>query len=397
MTIAKNAGRSVEEIREIVRKRCARSFSDWLKCTNLPEQKPLEFPIGIPTEKAAAQDVAKTERWLRQWKEAEACAIAHDVEVRWKDVFWHAMGGTRRVPERLVIYSVQAAQAFAGKQQLQNFLRASGRMKMLAQRRLSKAACALADERKFVTTAENDEFKRLLALLEWMLMHQPADCYIREIPVVGVDTKWLERHTALLARLLSAQTSQEISASHLVRAWGFKTPPATVRVRHAHVFVDGMPAEVMTGLPAEVLNLRTPKAVVIVENIQTGLSIAVPHDIPVLMGMGYGFEVLSQVSWLQDVAVYYFGDLDVHGLDILSAIRTKVPKVQSFEMNLETFCAFSNLAVRDPTKGLVETPKNLTAAEHALYEHLKNSSLRLEQERVPLPHVNAAVKQIFDP
>ena len=93
----------------------------------------------------------------------------------------------------------------------------------------------------------------------------------------------------------------------------------------------------MTGLPAEVLNLRTPKAVVIVENIQTGLSIAVPHDIPVLMGMGYGFEVLSQVSWLQDVAVYYFGDLDVHGLDILLAIRTKVPKVQSFEMNLETF------------------------------------------------------------
>ena len=59
--------------------------------------------------------------------------------------------------------------------------------------------------------------------------------------------------------------------------------------------------------------------------------------------------------------------------------------------------SFSNLAVRDPTKGLVETPKNLTAAEHALYEHLKNSSLRLEQERVPLPHVNAAVKQIFDP
>ena len=69
-----------------------RSFYNFInvKCTNLPEQKPLEFPIGIPTEKAAVQDVAKTERWLRQWKEAEACAIAHDVEVRWKDVFWHA-------------------------------------------------------------------------------------------------------------------------------------------------------------------------------------------------------------------------------------------------------------------------------------------------------------------
>ena len=42
MSIAKNTGRSIEEVRELVRTRCNRSFSDWLKCINLPEHKPLE-------------------------------------------------------------------------------------------------------------------------------------------------------------------------------------------------------------------------------------------------------------------------------------------------------------------------------------------------------------------
>ncbi len=389
MSIAKNAGRSIAEVRALAATRAGRQFSAWLKGENSPSpETPLEISIGIPTERQATDSVVATEKWMREWRQKELPAGAILVTAT---VTWRSMGGAREVPERVRFSSPEAVFAFAGPKEARDWERASLRLVLAREAGLAGAFAALANERHFLLEADEADFKRFLDLLSWMLAHRPAGCFVREVPVLGVDTKWLERHKGILSRALSAETGEEIKASCLLEAWSFKKPPLTVRVRHANNFAAGIPAEAMVELSPAVLNLREPRAVLIVENVQTALSLEAPADVPVLMGMGYGLEILSEIRWIKDVPVLYFGDLDIHGLDILSSLRAIVPQARSFLMAPATFEAWRALAVPDPNKRFAKAPERLTPNELALFEALNANGLRLEQERVPLAVVNAAV------
>ncbi len=398
MAIASGKGRDAADVREIVAGKYRRSAGAWLKADLAARRQPapegdnppvLEVPFGIPTEREAARSVAAAEAWMASWLKNPP--QVQGVRVVPSRVYWHAMGGERIVPERITFDSYAAAADWIGEGK--RFSRALERLESVCSRGLSATAEALADERRFVLEASDADFARLLDLLGWMLGHRPAGCFIREVPVQGVDTKWLEQHKAIAARALSAETREEIAARSLAQLWGFRTPKAVVRVRHAQVFVPGFPVESMSALAADVLNLRRPAACVIFENIQTGLSAAVADDVPVLMGMGYGFEILGELNWLESVPVFYLGDLDIHGLDILSGIRARIPHVRSLCMDLMVLENWRELAIADPNKRFEKAPANLTARERALFNALNARSLRLEQERIPIGVINEAISQ----
>lgn len=103
--------------------------------------------------------------------------------------------------------------------------------------------------------------------------------------------------------------------------------------------------------------------------------------------MGYGIDRLSEVAWLLDVEVWYWGDIDTHGFGILNRLRAKLPHTRSFLMDRETLLAHQDLWGEEPMdKRYIGEPSMLTDAEYALFDDLRNDRLgrciRLEQERV---------------
>jgi hypothetical protein len=84
----------------------------------------------------------------------------------------------------------------------------------------------------------------------------------------------------------------------------------------------------------------------------------------VISGSGYAVSVLGPLSWLGDLEVIYWGDIDTHGFVILDRLRAMFPKPSQAH----------------------DVLTRLDAAEAALYEELLAGSLgarvRLEQERI---------------
>ena len=370
--------------------RIKRNQSQWL--SQLANDEPIDsvdFVLGVPTQIKAAEDLKALESWIKTWNDFKAPGA----EVIFRSVNWPALGGERMVPERVRLTSLTAVLKTADTSGAiyRQWARARERLTTLQQLGLNRLAQAEAAAGYFVLQYSNEDFDRLVALTRWLLTHRPANCYVREIPVEGVHTKWLEKHRRVITfAVLSESDDLFISPAQFFQIWGFKEVPTTIRVRHAEAFISGLMPGLMIELPAEAMQQWQPRAVVIVENIQTGLSLSVPEDVLVFMGLGFGIEKLKNIAWLTEVPIIYFGDLDVHGLKILALLRSYFNHTRSILMDIETFARWQSLATEDPTNSLDRfvCPRELSAKEAQLYARLASERLRLEQERIPMSVVN---------
>jgi hypothetical protein len=219
----------------------------------------------------------------------------------------------------------------------------------------------------------------------------PDVASLRLLPINGVDTKFIERHSGILSQLLDVVLPPErIDRDQPLfsRRYRLPEPPSLVECfwndpTFIQRFMGG------TGLSVPIndfLAHELPfKRVIIVENrasVQQLLSRPLP-DTLVIFGSGWRVNILRAGTWLQERTVYYWGDLDTHGLAILSSVRGFLPHVIPLMMDEATFEAHSAAWVQaaDYTGA---TPLNLTPDEVRLFERLKAGRLRLEQERVEL-------------
>lgn len=386
--------KTLNDIQLILKSRFRRSKFEWL-AQYVTDQAfvPLEYKLGVPTQRDASFDINELESWILQWKSLKV----EGVEVIWRTVHWSWLGGERLVPDRLSITSIDAFLKLMDPTQksLKLWRRAQARVTRMKSLNLPNAARSMASLGLSLLDDDDDEFERVIAVGRWLLTHYPANCFVREIPVEGVDTKWLERHRRVVTAIVTSESERFFTAPCLLETWGFKKVPSTVRVRHAHCFIPEIPPEELVQLPASILSKRKPKAVVIVENLQTGLSIEVPEDVPIFMGLGFGLEALKEVPWLKMVPIFYFGDLDVHGLAILSALREQFKQAKSFLMDSETFEKWERFAIEDPTKNIPLLLPNLSDSERDLFERLVTNRLRLEQERIPLREINQTIQLLI--
>lgn len=65
-----------------------------------------------------------------------------------------------------------------------------------------------------------------------------------------------------------------------------------------------------------------------------------------LGGLGYGVTQLRDCPWLAPLPITYWGDLDVEGFEILSALRSIFPQTRSVLMDGPSLHNWQHLAVR---------------------------------------------------
>jgi uncharacterized protein YPO0396 len=132
------------------------------------------------------------------------------------------------------------------------------------------------------------------------------------------------------------------------------------------------------------------KHVFIVENEINFLSFPAQAKSMVMFGAGYGFKALKTVTWLQQRALYYWGDIDTHGFAILNQLRHVFSDVQSFLMDEATLLSHRAFWGCEE-KQIKSVLPRLTPAEQAVYQALLHhdyaKNLRLEQERISYGNV----------
>jgi len=237
---------------------------------------------------------------------------------------------------------------------------------------------------------EAAEFQRLEAMLGWLVTNPQSNLYPRQLPVAGLDSKWLETRTALIGGLLTALRASEAGQADFHDLCGLRRPPQLTRL----MILDESLRAHMGGIrdlsapAAELAGLNLPVSrVYIVENLQTGLAFG---DLPgsvVFVRLGYGVDALAKLPWVSRAECVYWGDLDTHGLRILSRVRALLPRVSSILMDEQTLLTHRALWGEEAEQSSdVELPA-LSADEQLLYQRLKKHhwdvNVRLEQERIP--------------
>ncbi len=210
--------------------------------------------------------------------------------------------------------------------------------------------------------------------------------YLRALPLIGVDTKFVETQQTLLTALLDSLHEKTVSAAGGLLSWlgCLEAPTDWLGVRplcpHAQQQLGRLP---ILQLPSDVLiNTSLPsKRILIVENKQSGLALPPLADTIAVFGGGLNVAWVKAV-WLRDKQVGYWGDIDTWGLAILSEVRKWLPHVCALMMDKDTLLTHRTQITHEPTPAPV-CPENLTAEEMALFDALTQgewAESRLEQE-----------------
>ena len=223
----------------------------------------------------------------------------------------------------------------------------------------------------------------------------PQPClYIRELPI-NVHTKFIESNKGIIRELLDIIIPEYIDENekHFENRFHLKYDEPLVRFR---ILDEGISLELFGGVNdlsipiSEFHQLSLPiQTVYVVENKINMLTFPNKRSSIVIWGHGFGVEVMKDVEWLKTKKIYYWGDLDAQGFQILSEIRTYFRQVESFLMDRDTFdLYFDN---ETGTKTNVEKDLCLTQEENELFKHLKENNYRLEQEKIPFDYASRMI------
>lgn len=257
---------------------------------------------------------------------------------------------------------------------------------------------------------QHGNWENLLALLRYFLEeHQLDRYYIREIPV-AVPTKFVETHKKILSSLLEAMLPTERIRTdyHPTRQfeqrYGLRYREPLLRIRLldraiAEKYFSGLEDISLPIRDFQQLKLPLQRLIILenktnFNNLMNFLTLPATQATAAIFGSGFGVGSLKDVAWLHQMEIYYWGDIDAHGLQILSQLRGYFPHVQPFLMDRITFESYADYHTPAPPSTATLLP-HLTAAEQQLFDVLNKQQLRLEQERIPQQLVQQVIAKLL--
>lgn len=369
--------------------------SDWREAHLLPRAGawPLRLPIGLPSHQTFHAHGLALQQHLQQWQAVSSSGIG---SVQWSEHRFRGASAAVAMPAYWLLerpsHYLQAIEHYGGR---------------------SHAPIAYDYRALHTVLGQVDaQFHRLLVrrLALWrgtpveavvtatrMALQLEPGCAqgkpLRALSLQSNDSKFFERHEALLKALLDVRFEGEATRHGLSDFLGAS--------RDAEHWLLVVPLDAQL-LPFPRLRLSTHTLrhmplpathVLLVENEQCAhqLPSQLPGTIAVL-GAGLDLQWL-QAPWLSACQIAYWGDMDSWGLQMLAMARQHQPQLQPLLMDLPTFTAHAKNAVPEPIRAALELHEPLlTPGEQALSLHLQQQdNNRLEQEFLPAATVAAAL------
>lgn len=343
---------------------------------------PLSVALGHPSKNELVEAIARVSRY---GEELAAWADGLGAQVLWEE---RRAGGLQRVPTHVVVPSIDVAARVAGRAATLQLARMRERANVLASRFPAAADQTLAHTLRQTNAWDQLDFDLLVEASTWFAEHDATGMTPRQVPLPGFHAKWLDAagRRKLICGLSGKDDLGLVGRPALVE-FAYLDPDwlaAGGRRYDSHVVGD-------CNAPA-----YPPRFVVIVENKDTFLAFPQMSGGICAFGAGEaGQATLRGLSWLaQAPRLFYWGDMDAAGLEILNAYREQGLDVESILMDLDAYGEFrrfgTNLSAgkRELAAWRARPVPTLTPDEYDLYQLLVSPIFdgprRVEQERIPL-------------
>ncbi|MCL2612387.1 MAG: DUF2220 family protein [Nocardioidaceae bacterium] len=355
-----------------------------------------------------------TDSWPHRFPTGLAAVPQDDLQARWADVhqpsvhMWRdwahdhelaVIDKPRRVwviqdlPTHIEISNIDEAARLVAGEWPDRLTRARQRIDVLRQR---FPACDHAAVIRAVDDYTDIDFDLLLTVADWYLQdptRAASGVTPRQVPLPGVHAKWLQARTAGVLALTGLDTLGLL-------------PRHPARIHFTYLDPDHRAAGHRWHDSATVGDAfkpaYQPTVVLISENKDTAIHFPPISGGVAVEGDGFGGKTAAAFPWLAEAPrLFYWGDVDAHGYEILNGYRADGLPVTSILMDAATYKAYEPYGTNTdkynvPLKpGSPKPLLHLTDAERTVYETVLDPAntghRRIEQERIPLQDASAAL------
>lgn len=368
-----------EQVRDWLVRRFNNQHKAWLVGGG---EWPLRVPLGTLTENEFSVDVSTVRIWVDAWAGWRGPGVLETDERKWPRL------GSQTLPTYVMLASALEVAQWIGQEH--RWGRACQRFDVMTQTwaQLRERAGL---ERHFDQLADysDADFNRLMSALSWFLANPRSELYVRQLPIEGVDTKWIEKRSAVVVQLLGLLRGDSAEVDFFT-ATGLRKLTHRIRMRVLcpllRVQMGGLrDVEVPVEELAQLALL--PAAVLILENQESGVALPDMSGVVAFLKLGNAVSSLGSIPWLTGVPAVYWGDIDSYGIAILSRARKVLPGIRSVLMDEQTLLRFKELIVHEPTQHSDVELSELNPSERAVFDGLRSgqwgAKVRLEQERIP--------------
>jgi len=382
--------KTVQEVQRLITDRIERHWSESLLAEARGNDDP-RWPWTVTLTNLTGQSLnerwSDVWRWILEWNswaEANHCTLAHSNR--------RIGGATRSIPTRITIPDITTAAAATDTDWPERLDAARRRVRVLHDEfpetltsGLMRGGFALSDV----------DFDLARTAAAWFHEHDATGLTTRQVPIAGLHAKWLDSNMRIVTGLsgradlgLITRPSR-IHFSYLDSCW----------LRQGNRRRDSVALDEPNHPPGYHSNV-----IPITENKDSALFFPEIDGGIVIEGNGNAAIRLAKTSWiLACPRIFYWGDLDAHGLVILDRLRSAGISAESILMDQATLDRYAPYA--SPTfadggplpQGPLPPTQFLSADERRLLEQITdpawNGPRRIEQERIPLDSAHAELRR----
>ena len=353
---------------------------------------PIEIPLKPPTGKQALTDIVHFHAWMQAWGDV---LLPDGVDISWELRQYRELAA-QHTPVNVRLRSMQALIAWLGPAAIARSQCWEQRMRPILDYDQSLYPVLV----KHLTALENMAQPEADLIAQALPQFRPGmgnGDYLRALPLVGVDTKFVETHQTLLGDLLDVLHTGAISNSGGLCHWlnCRQKPDNWLWIRP----LCPLTRSALAGLPLLRLDAETlrthplpGKRILVVENLESGYALPPLAGTVAVFGGGKNIAWMD-ADWLHDRQIAYWGDIDSWGLQILADARRLQPHLQALLMDEATLRKHQHHMTHEssPCESL---PENLTIVEQQVFQRLRDrayGNTRLEQERLAADYVASSL------
>ena len=340
-----------------------------------PQAWPRTVAIGVPSASIFTQQTAMVREHIARWR---AVTVG---EVQWRDATFRSAAEPVALPQHWLLRSPEEFSEATGDAQVQFELQ---RLRSVLDRVDSSFDSLLVRQRALWRDRNDDEVVQATQLAMLLVPGIAAGRPLRALALAGIDSKFMERHRALVTALLDIRFDGQASQLGLNgfldavdegEHWLLVAPLspgllpfAQQRVRARELRDAPLPA----------------RRILLIENDRClHLLPALPDTIAVL---GSGLDLAwVRADWLRERKLGYWGDMDTWGLRMLARARARQPHLEPVLMDQALFERHSaTLAVPEPITAGPAPADGLDDMGQTFYRYLLAQARgRIEQEFLP--------------